>query len=185
MNNRRYIDIIKDHFYYASRPVCGKEIMESTGINKQTVYGAIHRLHDMGFIKEVQSPEHPNRYYVLNIRTYNPLDSWLPNTEIIQQVMAAIGRGARFSDLLTLPYSKETITVYLRALFAERIIGIKNRKYYLLEKDPKKVRLADLKQYPTLRELKKMIKPVQKKKVEPVKKENIEWDEKVFDQVDL
>lgn len=185
MNNRSFISQIRDYFYYASRPVCGKEIMEATGIKKQTVYSAIHKLHESGFLKEVKSPEYPNRYYILNIRTYNPLDSWLPNSEIIEQVMKAIGKGARFSDLLDLPYSKETITVYLRALFAERIIGIKSRKYYLLEKDPKKVRLADLKQYPTLRELKKMIKPVQKKKVEPVKKENIEWDEKVFDQVDL
>jgi len=158
MNKRSYIDQIRDYFFYASKPVCGKEIMETTGIIKSTLYNAIRRLREKRFIKEVQSPEYPNKYYVLNIRTYNPLDSWMPNRDTLLQIMQAIGTGTTFSELLELPYSKETITVYLRALYAERIIGCKNRMYYLIEKDVNKVQLADLKSYPTLTELKGIMK---------------------------
>lgn len=158
MNKRSFASQITDYFYYASKPVCAKEVVEATGFNKATVYQKIKRLHKTGFLKEVESPQYPNRYYVLNIRTYNPLDSWMPNKDIIYQIMQAIGKGTTFTEMLNLPYSKETITVYLRALYAERIIGCKNRKYYLIEKDVNKMQLADLKSYPTLKDLKSRMK---------------------------
>jgi len=186
---RSYTNRIKDYFYYSSRPVCAKEVMDATGTLKSTCYQAVQRLHRNGFLRAVKGPGYPNKYYVVNMRVHNPLDSWMPNPELIEQIMTAIGKGATFSKLLKLSYSKETITIYLRALYAEKIIGCKKRKYYLIEKDINKVQLGDLKSYPTLKELKKSVKiavpKIEEKPAEeePAVKEPDNWNQ-VWDQVE-